>query len=860
MNTFRFLGPSLGLSIVLALTACSSPVSSIQVKAKPTLYASLGQYTYQMSSYLSPSKLESMLGNPTGLSVYSYQPATKANPAPQEYALHYPLLSVPLDVGSNMSNLNLSSMITTNIPSQSFTIPAINQTVTAPISLDINSILRNTVNGSLTAQNASVGETGLPSPPAASLSIPLTFSNFSSLTVSTGSLSLTFSALNNPTPGLSLSITQIALVSGPTTISSSTTAVNMLKGGTATLPFTASTTLPANVSVKLTISTSGGTTGHLDSFTMQAGLSTDFTISSASGVNFSTSVNIPAVSMPFNAASNFVSATIASNTVSSPNNLILTPGTFPTSWNGFAQSLSVNVTQTGGLNLSQSGTGNLTFDLSNQTLSANTISLGGTLQLTATNASLSGLSGPVTLSNSAAITLSQFASVVVKPGSSFNPNFVIDYNLLTSLSTQQQQMWQWVNYIDFSSLGFNLSFTNNLPAGNDMSMTIQSQAFGISQTATLASNATTPASFLSGSTSTPYQYIPSHDYGHGADVIDLSVNLQPKSWNSSTGELTLYNISPGSTLTFSATLTPVTTWTQASISPQTSGYNGTFPTSGSYDLSTLTTYLGSNFSFPTLPAYLYVSAPISITGFTAYLQAQYTNNGVLTKTDLVGTSTTPALVNLLPAQPTTFTADGGSLTSLPSASLTVPDLSVPLNAKPKDLVLNYALNMGSITITPSSISGSSSAVLEADIVVPLPLQFTIPAGGATLNFNGTSGTDFFGRTSPTSTTVNNLLNQLTSMTLTLGVDNNTGFTGSATLTDGTGFSKSITLTSGPSSISLTLSQTDIQHIISTIPFTPSLQVTLGSTTTGETVVIPVTGLTASASVTAVADINQTYQF
>ncbi len=862
MNPFRFLGPSLGLSIVLALTACSSPISSVQVKAKPTLYASLGQYTYQMSSYVNPTKIESMLGNPTGLSIYNYTPTGATSTTPQEYLLHYPLLTVPLNFGNNLANLNLSSLINTNIPAQSFTIPSLSNTQSVPLSLDVNSVLRSAVNSGLSSQTATVGETGQPSPPALTVSVPLSISSFTSVTVASGALNLTFGAVTGATSGFTLSITNIALVSGGSTLSSTSTSVSLNTGGTASLTFLANTVLPNSFTIQMTISTSGGTLGHTDTFSVTPQLSSTFAVSAASGVNFTSTVTIPATNFPLNAASNFVSAIIGATNGGS---VTVTPGSLPSGWTGFTQSTTVSISQTGGLSLNQTGAGTLILDLSNQTINANTISLSGSTIITATNASFTGLSGPTTINSSADITVNNFASVTVKPGSTFNPSTTVDYNLMTSLSTQQQQMWQWVNYIDFSSVGFDLSFTNNLPPGNDMSMSVVSQAFGINQTQTLISGSTSTPTFVNGTTTTPYKYVPSNNYGAGAWVIDLAVTLQPKSWNASLGELTLYNITPGSTLNFSASLTPVTTWTDASVSPQTGGYSGTFPSSGSYDLSSLTKYLGSNFQFTSTPADIYLSstglAANTITGITAYLGAKYTYNGALTTTPLLGTSSSsPANVTMLTSAPT-FPADGSTMTAIPQYSVQIPDISGPLNAQPKDLVLNYSLNMGAVIITPALLSGTTTPTLEADLLIPLTFQFNIPASGSTFNFNSTAGTDFFGRTSPLSTNVNNLLNQLVSMTITLNFTNTTGLTGAATLSDGSGFSKSLTLTTGSNSIPLTLTSADILHIINTIPFTPSLSVTLNPSGSPETVTIPNgSSLTASASVTAVADINQTYNF
>jgi len=817
---------------------CSHPfLSSVEVKASPTIYAALGTSNYQLSSYVSASTVQTMLGSTSGATAYDYQDSTTI----QKFLVHYPLTTVQLDFAQYLNSLNFGSTLAKSLTPGSFQVPSINQTQTQNGSFDLNAPLRSTVNGHLTAQSITVGETGASSLVSATVpAVTISLSDFSSATFASGYFQLLFAPTTGQSSSFTLKASKISLTdSSGNLLASSASSVDLVAGGTATIPLT-NVTLPGSFKVSITATTSGGSLGKQDTITTTPSLSSDTTVSAAQGVNLATTVNTPAISVPVNTSGTLVSATIGTGS------LTITQDALPAGWTGFTRSTTISLAQTGtgGLSLSKNGqTGNtIPFDLSGDSITANPIMVTASSAISATNASFNGLNGPLTLACTAAVNVGLFSSITVQPGSVFTPTQTFTESL-------GSQMLQWVQSITFSKIGMQFSVSNTLPTGNPMTIAMTSNALGITgqSPVTLPPGQTTIATFAN---TNKFVLFPKN-----APTLDFTVTFEPQSYNPVTGQMTLYNITPGSSLSMGGSVTPSDTWTQAVVSPPSGGYNGTVPGDGSkINLSTLANYLGSNLTFKTIPAYLYVSGLPTNTAMTGQITAQYAkgpyavlpNNAPLTMLSAVPTFPTG----------TVFT---GAVPS-PGSTSTPLDLSIPLNAEPSDLTMTYNLNSNSVTVTPSTTNSTST--FQADLVVIVPLSLIAAAGGATLSFDSSMPTtDLFGRNAgQDNSSSNKLLAQLTSLSLTINMTNTTGLVGTAVFTDNTqGFTKDLPLVaSGQSSVTLTSS--DIQHVINTVPFVPKLRFTIGqgSTSPTEIDIQRGGGIQATVTVSAVTDVDQTY--
>jgi hypothetical protein len=644
-------------------------------------------------------------------------------------------------------------------------------------------------------------------------------------------------------PGLVLSANSVVLKDGSgNVLTQSSTPVNLVAGGTVTLPLD-NVTLTKSLKLSVNVTTSQGTQFQQDTISVTPSLAAGSKISGASGINMTTSISVPAVNVPLS-ASTLVSATVGTGAVT------ITLDPFPTGWTGFSRTTSVAIAQTGanGLSVSlanQPGT-SIALPLDGQTMNANSIGVTASGTITATNASFSGLgSGAVSFGVTAAADVSLFTTIKVQPGAAFTPSQLITKPVTDDLK-------KWVTQIHFTKVGVSFNISNALPPGNDLTLAVDSTAFGIT-TATptaiparlLATDAVTPtpADFFK----TNLTFVP-NNYAN----FDFTVKLIPTSWNGTT--MDLHNIVPGTPLSITGTVTLVNDWDTAVVDPGSGGFPGKFPGDGSKsDLSKLTDYLGSGLTFQPIQSYLYVSG-LPGASMTGWIRGQYAANA--TKLAVLGDPTNPAPITMLPTPPVFPVGDtyNGAL-DVSATSAPLGDLSSALNAKPSDFWIDYTLNVGPVPITNSAIQPKE---INADLVVLFPLVLDATAG-AEINLDKSMPTgDLFGRkVGGDNSNIDNMIDKLTSMTLTLNTTNTTGISGTATLTDGAGFTKPLTLGADPAAQAITfvLSKAELVHLKNQIPFEPKLKIGgLPSTLT----IKRGGSINANITVTAVTDIDQTF--
>ena len=211
----------------------------------------------------------------------------------------------------------------------------------------------------------------------------------------------------------------------------------------------------------------------------------------------------------------------------------------------------------------------LRFCPSTKTINANPITVTAGSTIIASNASFSGLTGPLSLQCAAAVNVGLFTAITVQPGSSFTPTQPPFHALLGS------QMLQWIQSITFSQIGIQFNVTNSLPAGNPMTIVMTSNALGINgqipivlpfgQTSGQSTTATFANEFFL------------YPVPKTTPNLDFSVTLEPQSYNSATGQMTLFNITPGSSLSIGGNATVIDTWTQAVVSSPLRGLRRHLP-------------------------------------------------------------------------------------------------------------------------------------------------------------------------------------------------------------------------------------------------------------------------------------------
>jgi hypothetical protein len=175
-------------------------------------------------------------------------------------------------------------------------------------------------------------------------------------------------------------------------------------------------------------------------------------------------------------------------------------------------------------------------------------------------------------------------------------------------------------------------------------------------------------------------------------------------------------------------------WKEADIYPPDGLFTDTIE---GLSVSDLTEFLGGA-AFKYIPAYMYINGAPA--GTTMTLNAKYAG---LTDHFLVGNATTGASITSAPFDPSTVGATVSELEyigMIPAPSVSSFDFAGPFNAT--DTVIEYTIALpGVVTIQNDGVAQK----IKADLVIVLPLDFTVPRGNATgpnANVVTIDGTDY----------------------------------------------------------------------------------------------------------------------
>ncbi|HOC29212.1 MAG TPA: hypothetical protein PKH40_06010, partial [Treponemataceae bacterium] len=595
---------------VLALTAISCTFDvpkKIQAKGSPTVYAPLGAQTFEISEYLGTDKISEMFttgSDSSGMRVLTYKEAPTDETL--KFLVYYPITEVDLDFASMTEGMDLQGKISAPVAEQSFAIPTVASSTENTVNINFMSDLLSTINGSMPALSLPVTE-GVPVTED-TIDLPLSITGFDTATIGAGSLEVSFGTFSGASAGFNVTLNSISLMDEDAVISSSGTLLVLVNNGvsqsrTATVPL-AGETLPKNLTLRLKVTVSGGTLGSSHTIGITPRFTSDTYLSGASGISINQSAAIPDITVPLAGLdASFVNAVIGSGGLS------VDSGAIPATWAGFTKTVSLNVSQSGGLNIAPSGTGAVVnADLAGSTISANDITISGSVVLEATNASFADMpSTGLSVTCATELEVTEFTSVTVVPGSSFATSTTISEAL-------PQEMIDWVDSVSFTEVGVRMYFSHNLPAANNFTVSVTSNALGLNSPAKVVDPVTNVATesrdvdFINTTLNSDTGNTPLKP-GTGAGevgTLDVTVGLSLGTYNSGANQLTLKNLVPGETYSFKATTEFVADWSEIVVNPQT-GYSGNFPENAAgMDLSAIEDYLGDSIGFSEIPMYFYV--------------------------------------------------------------------------------------------------------------------------------------------------------------------------------------------------------------------------------------------------------------
>lgn len=443
------------------------------------------------------------------------------------------------------------------------------------------------------------------------------------------------------------------------------------------------------------------------------------------------------------------------------------------------------------------------------------------------------------------------ATVEVPEGTKF------DHTVDFEFPEEVKKMVENVVFAD-KGLGFDLTLNSTLPEGNDIDMSINAFGEELTKITPAESNVW---SFRT--TKEEYDLKPENP-------LSATIKVTPPGYNEGEKTMTIKNVAPGASYSLSGEAKIIADWESITLKDTaTDPFVGSFPAAGAepIDLSKFTELLPKEIAFKDIGAALFISSPLkkddSQTGLSFKGNVSI-SGGDGNSTTLVSDKESLNLVNPveLPAEGKVWSGD------LPTPSADMREgITEFLNSRPTSLNLNYSLSLGNgTTIERADIPEDGKTSVKAEVVITLPIKLAVTKDAEFDVFalaNIPTDKDLFGRTEAPATNeqINDLLKMLTSLNIGIDYNNNLGVALGAKvhlLTDKDGkptLTKDFILEKGKNTYNLELTGEQIKQVMEAYPFCPRVYVELPS---GDVVLEREGGIDLSLGVTAVTDINYTY--
>lgn len=454
------------------------------------------------------------------------------------------------------------------------------------------------------------------------------------------------------------------------------------------------------------------------------------------------------------------------------------------------------------------------------------------------------------------------ATVEVPEGTNFNQSVSFDF------PEEAKKMVENVVFEE-DNLGIIMSVVSTLPTDNNI--TISMDAFGGAIKGEQIIKPNSPGDDkpknIEFKNSSHYTLDPSKA------PFSATIKVTPPGYNEGENTMTIKNVAPGASYSLSGEAKIIADWKSITLKDTTKDpFKGSFPADGAepIDLSKFTELLPEGIAFKDIGAALFISSPIKKgNSETAGTGLSFKGNvsisgGDGNSTTLVSDKESLNLVNPveLPAEGKVWSGD------LPTPSADMGEgITEFLNSRPTSLNLNYSLSLGSGTkIERADIPEDGKTSVKAEIVITLPIKLAVTQNAEFDVFalaNIPTDKDLFGRTEAPATNeqINDLLKMLTSLNIGIDYNNNLGVALGAKvhlLTDKDGkptLTKDFILEKGKNTYNLELTGEQIKQVMEAYPFCPRVYVELPS---GDVVLEREGGIDLSLGVTAVTDINYTY--
>ena len=441
----------------------------------------------------------------------------------------------------------------------------------------------------------------------------------------------------------------------------------------------------------------------------------------------------------------------------------------------------------------------------------------------------------------------------------------------TNLAVDYTQDWPeeargLISQVDFEKVTATVKLNGNLPIGNELGITMESNTFNIPEsTKTTTINGEAPPLLFE--SAGPFVVKPVDS------PIDFKMGITLPGYSEADNTITIKNVNPGDTYSLSGNVEINADWKNVTVSFDGKGnYSGSFPLEGEepIDLRFINEKIPEGIGLGNIEADIFLSSPSFGEDikreFNAYIKAN--------EEEILGTEAEPEKLN--PSTSLTLPETNIWDTEIPQSSISMGEKFTDfINKRPENLKVDYSLSADSAVISREAMENLESTTVKMELLVKIPLALNVsgtedsPDNSENKGINldvmklaglykkGEEKKDLFGRTgSSTDETINQLLDNLKSLTLTVEYDNKIplGFTGTISQKDV--FTKEVTLKkSSKGTINIELNSDEVKKIMEVYPFSPDINLFLPN---GD-IVIPEDGAVSfKLYASAATDINYTF--
>lgn len=838
------------LALLLTATCNLQPVSTIRLKASPELYLPLGSKQFDTNTLfkkLEEEMLQSIssdtLGKPgtatsgTKSEIYRYTDSEAKDPDQLKYLAHYFVQSFTFNIGSYFGkSADTGTAVLSRKFDTSISIPAIAKTEKYKIPTDvIHSKLIETFNKDQGHKTLTIlsGLTGTFSPP----SVPISFTGFNRLTFGDSS-SLTISTHPAVSATVRYRIRTATLTANGKTIPGQ---IDSSDGHQITFPLDGET-IGNTLRMEMSLDIEGGS----GDITIERKLSG--TIKKAEGVNAKLDdISLGSNELEIPLPKDFQRAVIGAGTM----NLSLRQ---PSEWQ--------NIDITHKTEVVQSGSGGLSVNPSDFTALGQAQSLAG-LQL--------NNNPKVTYTSVFKVSLRN-AAYTYDPREEVFADFAFMIDNFTSVTLKNKDdfskvqrepapaiMRDWIKSINITKATATVTLQNGLPAGNDVDISLKSDAFHISEQ--------TQRFEAQQKRERTYESTQNFSLNITPDTLfDLTTKVLLPGYNATEDTFTLHNINTGSTLSFTGNVDFDLDWSNMMVKAENKEVHR-FPKNGFFHLSLITKLKDTHISWDKIPLYLYAGSNTGLFNgakVDVALGAEYftEKDTQLTPIVLGNTEThtlTPLPENTFPKNTKDFKG------KIPHPLRRIDSLEQLINKYPAGFRFTYTLSMPKgIPITREQYEKAKKekgdAKINVDLLLELPIGFTAEKDGARLPLSSLTGqqleTDLLGRSgAQDSFLFDKKQVTLRKVQLETQLQNETGFDSSFVLEakNSSGdivLEKELSLTTGRHQ--LVLNPDEWETIRNTNPFSPDLYLKMAK---GTHIIKKGRPLTVTIGASAKADIN-----